>query len=238
MPRLLAVFFALLLSSCFDIREEIWIGRDGSGRIDFTYVVPSQALTLAGGEEEIRKSVETMMSSEPGMHLDRFDITPTDRGTRIEIEARIDTLDSLLDLKESDTMTRMPPIGEKLMGTFDIRLSPQGIDFERHIDAGAALGLARLAISPAERRERKMEYIIHLPTSAKSTNADQVLDEGRTLVWKRSLGEALSSPLRMGFQAPLPIPLWALILVPLLLGLGLFFTLRWLRKRRLRRKSA
>lgn len=235
MRHLLALLGALLLSSCFDVREEIWIHRDGSGRIDFSYVVPPHALTLAGGEEELRKSVEAMTAETEGLRVEKFTITPTDRGTRIDIQASIDSLTSLLDLKDSETMASMPPIGEKLMGTFDIRLSPGGIDFERRIEVGSALGLARLAISGAERRERSMSYIIHLPTAATSTNADQILDGGHTLIWKRSLGETLGAPLAMEFRAPLPIPAWAIALILAAILLALAFTIRWFRKRRRRR---
>ena len=129
MRHLLALLGALLLSSCFDVREEIWIHRDGSGRIDFSYVVPPHALTLAGGEEELRQSVEAMTAETEGIRVEKFTITPTDRGTRIDIQASIDSLTSLLDLKDSETMASMPPIGEKLMGIPGMILAPVILHF-------------------------------------------------------------------------------------------------------------
>ena len=224
----------VLLTSCFDIREEVWIHRDGSGRIDFSYTVPREAVLLAGGADEIRTTIRSIAASGEGIHLDAIDIEPASSGTRIAVKARIDSLASLLDLKKSEAMESMPAMAERINGTFDVRISPRGIDFERRIDFAGALGLAALAIPPAERESRRLEYTIHLPTAARTTNADEVLDGGRTLVWRRSLGGALEEPLSIAFDAPLPIPWWAWVLVLLIAAGGILAVARRFRRGRRR----
>lgn len=238
-PRVLAALAALASSACFDIREELHIHRDGSGRAALDYTVPASALRLAGGKAGVEEKVRALIASQPKLRLDA--VTVEEAGpdeARIALRISTDSMLALLDMKESEAFRQLPSAAGKLAGDIDVR--PRGLDlhFARTVDVGDALGLAALAIGREERAKRKLTYIVHLPRAASESNATAVADQGRTLIWEATLGEALRRPLVTRFRAPLPIPWYAhagtLAVIAGLVGWGL----RAIRRRRRRRAEA
>ncbi|GAA5480974.1 hypothetical protein [Haloferula sargassicola] len=235
MRHLLLLFGILLLASCFEVREEVWVHRDGSGRLQIDLTVPARAVSLAGGGTELRASLDSWFASNPQVVLESLTVhPPTDGGDQtLTLTATAPSLRDLATLSEHPSSEAPVPGMEKLAGDFDVRVSAMGIDFHRQLDLSDALGLAKFAITPSERRERKLDYIVHLPTASRSNNADQVLDGGRTLIWHRTLGQALAAPVEMRFQAPLPFPVLPIAAGGLVtLGLAAFFAIRRLRRGR------
>ena len=228
---LLTSLGCLLLSSCFDIREEIWISANGTGRAELNYTVPSSAITLAGGEKGLREEVQRLFDSEPALKLDELSITPNGSDTLISLRASTDSMLSLIDLQENEAFSSLPDTALGFAGAFQVSLDGLTVNFDRRIDLQKALGLASLAISGDQRNKRQLRYVIHLPNQPETHNASEATDGGRTLIWNYTLGEALASPISTSFQAPIPIP-WFLIAGVILLVVILLWAIAkvWRRK--------
>lgn len=232
--RALVCFLTLLLASCFDIREEIWVEADGSGRLRFDYTVPTRAFQLAGGEDGIGPKIRKVFDEEPKLRLDELSFVAVGDDTRLTLQASTESLLSLMDLQESEAFHALPEASGDLAGTIDVKLRGLSVDVKRTIDFQKALGLATLAIDREQRETRRVTYILHLPQPTLEHNASRTEDEGRTLIWDHSLGEALDQPLVTSLRARIPLPWWSyvvIVLLPLLLGLAAFGLIRRLRRR-------
>ena len=205
--RILAGLACLLLSGCFEIREELWVHRDGSGKAELTYVIPNSALMLTGGTEGLEGKIREMMSKqEPQLKLEALQITEGEQGTRVAATVTTESMLSLMDLKKSDDMRTLPGAATDIAGNFDVRMRGLDIDFSRTIKVKDALGFAALGVNAEDRKNRKLVYILHLPKRPAESNAMIIEDDGKTLKWEATLGEALSKPLVTSFRARMPIP--------------------------------
>lgn len=236
--RFLAALACLLLSSCFDIREEVWVHADGSGRAVLNYTLPESALLLAGGTSGIEARIRTLVATQPEIRLDAVEVSTGNDEAKIVVKLSTDSMLSLIDLQESEAFQQMPDAASNIAGTVVLKLKGLDIDFTRTVKVREALGLASLAIGGEERAKRSLEYIIHLPKAAKESNATTVADGGKTLVWKATLGEALKKPVVTRFRAAMPIPWFAHLAAGLLLLGIVALVLRFRRKRRQRREDA
>ncbi|BCX48811.1 conserved hypothetical protein [Haloferula helveola] len=232
MKRLLLLALSLLLSSCFDIREEIWIQADGGGRAMLDYTVPSAAMALVGGEAGMREEIDKLLAEAPDLRLDAFTVTPSDDGFRVHMEASTDSMLSLMDLQETEAFEDLPEAGKDLSGSFDVVVAGLDVKVSRRIEMGDALGPAALFIGSDDRDSRIMEYVIHLPTAAKEHNADEVTDRGKTLIWKRTLGQALRDPIVTRFRAKIPLPWWVIPAAIPIIALPAIALVRWIRRRK------
>jgi len=236
--RFLAGLACLVLSACFDIREEIWVHRNGSGRAELNYTIPESALLLSGGTEGIEAKIRELVASQPKIRLDAVTVSTGNDEAKIVVKLSTDSMLSLLDLQKSEAFQKMPDAASNIAGTVVLKLKGLDIDFTRTVKVREALGLGVLAIGGEDRAKRNLEYIIHLPKAAKESNATSVTDGGKTLVWKSTLGEALRKPVITRFRAALPIPWYAHAAAGLLLLGGVALVLRIRRKRRQRREDA
>ena len=204
--RLLAGIACLLACSCFDIKEEVWIGSDGAGRAVLTYRVPCSAVKLAGGNEALETKIREAIEKQPKLRLDGLRVEDDGERATVEVKLSTDSVLALRDLKNSGGFSSMPTAAVDLAGKFEVHRRGLDIDFARTIRVREALGLASFAVREADRRDRRLVYIIHLPTEASETNATEVLDEGKTLKWDSSLGDAMREPLVTHFKARIPVP--------------------------------
>lgn len=231
LPLLLLAF---VLTSCFDLREEVRIEADGSGHLTFDYHLPSQAMLLAGGEAGIREQVGELLKDSHEVRLETLTVTQADGESHLHLEIATDSMLSLMDLKETEAFEALPASSRKLAGTFEVRIDGLKVDVDRRLDFADALGLASLGIGREDREKRRIEYIIHLPKAAVANNADRVEQDGRTLIWERSLGQALEEPFSTRYTAPIPLPAWlipAVVVVAMLAVLGVISLVRKLRAR-------
>jgi len=232
--RLLAGIACLLACSCFDIREEVWIEHDGSGRAVLSYLIPTSAAALVGGNDVLKEKIREAIVAQPKLRLD--DVSVLDEGDRTKVEVKIST-DSVLSLRhldESESFNSMPAAAVDLAGKFDVHLRGLNVDFSRTVRVREALGLATLAIRGNDRQNRRITYIFHLPTPSLESNATSVQDGGKTLVWDSTLGEALQKPLVTRFKARMPIPRMAWFATGLvgIVLIGLLLRLRASRRRK------
>ena len=196
----------LLLAGCFDIREELWIHRDGSGKAELTYVIPPSALLLAGGTEELEAKIRTMIASQPQLSLDALQVKEIEAGIEVSATVSTKSMLSLLDLKKGEGARQLPGAAIDIAGNFDVRLQGLDIDFTRTVKVREALGLLSMGVGKEERDTRRLVYILHLPVPPEESNAMKVEDDGRTLKWETTLGEALKKPVVTSFRARMPIP--------------------------------
>lgn len=230
--KFLAFIPLLLLSSCFDLREEIWIDSRGGGRLQFDYVLPVQAIGPIGGEKAIRERIDAILRDVPELKLDELEIQRSETDFTIHAELSTDSMLSLSEIRERPVFQELPPTAHKLAGTIDFEIQGTDVVFNRQIDVGSALGFAALVIPAEDRAKRRTTYIIHLPKAATNHNATRTENSGQTLIWDQTLGEALRSPTNMNFVAPLPIP-WTLLTIALITLVALLILLtRWLKRRK------
>jgi hypothetical protein len=218
--RILTGLACLLLTACFDIREELWVHRDGSGRAELTYVVPRSAVMLAGGTEELETRLRELMATQPKLKLEALQVSEGETGVTIAATVTTESMLSLMDLKKSGDMRTLPGSAVDIAGDFDVRMVGLDIDFSRTIRVKEALGLGAFGVSAEDKKNRKLAYILHLPKKPLSSNALAIEDDGKTLRWELTLGEAMQKPLVTSFRARMPVPVavWygaALILVAL-----------------------
>jgi hypothetical protein len=207
--RLLAAAACLLVAACFDIREEVWIKRNGAGRAELRYTVPESALLLTGGEAGLERKIRELVATQPSLTLDAVAVTVKDEQAVVAVNVSTRSMLSLLDLKKSESFESLPEATADIAGHFDVRLKWLDLDFSRSIHVREALGLASLAVGAEDREQRRLTYIVHLPKAAKEHNATQVSDGGKTLIWDTSLGEAMKKPVVTRFRATMPVPRYA-----------------------------
>lgn len=232
--RLLAGIACLLACACFDIKEEAWIESDGSGRAELTYQVPASAVSIAGGSEALAAKIREAILKQPMLKLDGVSVQDEGSRTTIAVKISTDSVLSLRDLDDGDDLATMPSAAVDLAGKFEVHRQGLDIDFARTIRVREALGLASYTIRDADRRNCRLVYIFHLPTPASESNATQILNGGKTLVWDSSLGDALRQPLVTSFKARIPIPrmVWLVAGLLSLVLIGLLLRLRVSRRRK------
>lgn len=207
--RLIVLAACLLIASCFDIREEVWIQRNGAGHAELRYTVPESALLFYGGASGVEKKIRDLVATQPSLILDDVSVTLKDARATVAVKISTKSMLSLLDLKKSESFQNLPESTANIAGHFDVRLRWLDLDFSRSIHVKEALGLASLAVGADERENHRLTYIIHLPKAAKEHNATQVTDGGKTLTWDYTLGEAIHKPVVTRFRATMPIPRYA-----------------------------
>lgn len=218
------LFACLLLSGCFDVHEELWVNRDGSGKAELTYVIPASAVFMLGGTEGVEEKIRSMISRQPPLSLDALEVKETEDGVRISGTVSAKSMLSLLDLKKGESSRELPAAALDIAGNFDVRLQGLDIDLTRTVKVREALGLMSLAVGKEEREKRRLVCILHLPMPPEESNAMTIEDGGKTLKWETTLGDALKKPLVTHVRARMPIPTaaWyaAALLVVALIALG------------------
>jgi hypothetical protein len=205
LPRLIALGAALLLGSCIDSREEIWLEADGSGRAEISYSLPANAAKLQGGEAGIRKLIGEFLAHTPALKSSSYEVTTTDTRTKIEIKLTFDSALNLKDISSSDSMKKLPSSAADLAGNLNVKIHGRTVDFTRHIAAASALPGARF-MPTSSFDGRRLIYIMHLPTAATSSNATRTENADHTLIWDFPLAQAIKAPITTHFTMPIPIP--------------------------------
>lgn len=231
--RPLVALFALALGGCIDSREEVWIERDGSGRAEIRVEIPSAATTLHGGPDGLRELVESFIDGGSGIETDSITISTADARTTVAVAIRFESALKASEVMEGEAIDQLPTAAQSFVGTARTRIHGLTLDFNRTIDPGAALpGATLLPGKPWQ--GHALEYIIHLPVAAKSSNATRTENDGCTLVWDIPLADAVRAPFSTRFEMDLPIP-WSTVsavAIPLSLAGG------WLLLRRIRKPAA
>jgi hypothetical protein len=162
MPKYIfaGIILSLLLTSCGDITQEMWLKEDGSGELHFAYDV-SQMLSLyhimsdmSQNTEENKEDIVSQLMDEIGAHsgsldstISFFDLMPEERGKfenpgnlkNIRLNVKANRADSSVYLKVMIAFESFDQLDELVNmlgddGSQDIKLSPteQLPDFSRY----------------------------------------------------------------------------------------------------------
>jgi hypothetical protein len=224
--RLISLLLCLLVVSCIDCKEELWINADGSGAAEATYDLPTSAVKLGGGEAKIRDSIATLLAENPSLHSEILDITTTGDRTQIHLRLTFESAVKLVELSKPESTKSIPATAQQLAGTFDFQLKGREFELCRTIEANKAFA-GGLFMPRKEIQGRKLLYILHLPQPPVESNATRTADNGSTLIWDFTLEEALKKPLTTRVRAQIPIPWWAYAAVAAILLTILALLIRW-----------
>ncbi len=223
----------LSLTACFDLREELWVKSDGSGRVEITCDLPATAARMQGGDAAVRKKIALFLLGAPALKSPSCEVRTVGESTRVHIDV---SFDSAMDLKQLGSRTALkglPSGATYLAGEIRADVHGRTMDFTRTLTPSKALpGIGFLPVSELERH--RLVYVMHLPVAVVDSNATSVLDGGCTMVWDVSLADALKGPVCLHFRAPIPMP-WVLV-ATVTLGLSTACCgLGWVKHRRSRR---
>jgi hypothetical protein len=221
--------YALLLTSCIDGREEVWLETDGSGRAHFRYDIPATAARFQGGVEGVEKLLASLLEDFPGSTS-----AVVIDGDRLKVEVRLafTSVAEISKMRSSLEGHRVPGSLEHLAGIFDVKREGLSVDFTRTVSPGKALPTAFIPAS--EFRDRGLTYILHLPVVPKESTATRTENGGLTHIWEQSLSSAIRKPVVIHFKARIPVPGWIIAtgagLMSVVAG-GVFVVVRRIRRR-------
>ena len=225
-----------MLSSCIDGREEYWLARDGSGVAEVIYEVPAKVVAMKGGDTGIQQLIENWLAGTPEVRREVCEVTTTGDRTRIHVRLAFDSALKLFELSksgsESPSSPALPNAFQPLVGKFDFQLHGRDVEFTRTVSPGKAF-LNGLLLPKHETDGRRLVYTLHLPEPALESNATQILDNGKTLIWDRALADGLKQPLVTHLKARVPVPYW---MIASSAGLGMVLLWTAAKYRPLRRK--
>lgn len=225
---------AVALTSCIDGTEEFWLDEKGAGAIEVTYDIPTSALNLWGGEPKIREALDEWLNGSPDVRCEKLEVHAEGDRTHLHVRIAFDSVMKFIELSKSGKSRSGGAFFENFTGLFDVKVKGRQIDFTRTVSPNKALA-GGLFIPRKEIEGRRLKYIVHLPVVPLRSNADQIQDGGKTLVWDYPLSEGLKKPIVTHLVANIPIPKWAIacaILIGALALFGLYKLTRWVRRSR------
>jgi len=202
---LLLAVVSLLLPSCIDGNEEVWIHPDGSGRAEITYQIPARATLLKGGDAAVAGMIREFLAGTPEISRSTLDVRTEREITRIQIGVAFDSALSLRNAAQGMDTAHLPDAVRHLAGVVAFSLSGHTLDFSRTMQPGKAV--PGMSLIPSQNlQNHHLSYIIHLPGVATTHNATRTENDGRTLIWEVPLQVAVRSPVVTRFQLKIPIP--------------------------------
>lgn len=227
---LVLAILSLLLPSCIDGHEEVWIEPNGSGRAEITYSIPARAVQLKGGDQAVVEMIRGFLANTPEISQSTCEVRTEGDTTRILVRT---TFDSALDLKNAPHgpgSVHLPPAAKHLAGVVATTLQGRTLDFTRTIQPGKALPGSSL-LPNSTYQGHHLTYIIHLPAVPGTHNATRTENGGRTLIWEKNLEDAVRAPIITHFRMDIPIPWKWIALIAAGLGLLAIIVTRHLKKR-------
>lgn len=204
----------LTSTSCFDIREEYWIHKNGSAEAELTYNIPTAVTRATGGREGIHSILSSILEKETRIDSHEIQVTESaDSRTRIRMRVKVD---DIMDLKRLRSViaeqNTLPEPAKHLVGEISAEITGlMSMQVRRSIALGKALPALKW-LPASQTQGHKIVHVVHLPHAAVRSNADEVWDEGRSLSWEASLLEAVEAPFITQIEVRLPIP-WKFVLL-------------------------
>ena len=235
----ISLFIALVLVSCIEGDEEIFVNADGSGKVKLVYKVPALLLDEQASVA-LTESVNQNVGGDKNLRLitNRVDQSDGQKLIVIEIEAddvmklnlpEADTCNG--DYTESQSINILDKINilDAIIGKVGVKLQGLQTHIQRDVNLMPLLKerFGEGALSGLGAAEFK--YALHLPVPAQSTNAHEVENNGKTLKWTYRLSEMKEKPIQLLVTSRVPIPWWIYAAggaVILLIILMIFIVLR------------
>lgn len=203
----------LLLNSCIDGEEEIFVNADGSASMKVKYQVPGMIFS-AKDADELVALVGKEVGSHAGLRLvtNRVDSEKGQRIIRIEVETdAVMELDGMFDdvSPEDDAeQSKTDQLWRCLLGEMEVNVDGLSVGVIRKVDLAPLLNEYLGEKSASLLGESEFRYVIHLPEAVKQSNAHEVTADGRTLKWRYKLRECKKKPIVMDLQVPISLPWW------------------------------
>jgi hypothetical protein len=214
---------ALMMVSCLDCHEEIWLNADGSGKARIEVSIPTQAARIHGGQSGVEKQVAEYLKETPEFRS--YDVSVSTKKDRLHIRIAV-SFDNAMDLSQTTTgasFEKLPAAARDLAGHADVRFKGLKILYHRRIDLTRAIP-GSAWIPHDQLKHHAIETVLHLPVAATEHNADSTANAGKTLIWKTPVSRALRHPQHQTFTMPLPLP-WSQIILYAAVGLAVMFGL-------------
>ena len=236
---LLPVLLSLLLVSCIEGEEEIWLEPDGSGRIEATYKMPTVVAQKIGDPDELVEILKNAAARDPHIELTSVSHQTRRGGVTLKFSGTFDDLRKLATFPQRQLRDPAEPDkrvkAEVLFGTTHLDISWRGLSYERQGDISWLLKSSPAAKSivrvPALLGNSSFRYTLNLPTSARESNSTTQSQDGHKLEWLFPLKNHVQEPMHLTAEGDLPLPgtLW---LIPLAVLVLLFL----IQNRRARKK--
>ncbi len=235
--RLFLILPILLLHSCIEGEEEIWIKGDGSGRLVAHYSLPSLALQQLGDPNDYVRAIKMIDEREDGIEVQKITFESKSGKAVLHLEATFKNAMDLLKIADRNQSVFVeeaqadPAQLDALSGTIEVGIDGLSPTFNRAVSLGPIFP-SMVQKSPAMLGKSTFNYTIHLPAEAKETNAHEVSEDRLTVKWTFLLKEYVNRPMIMAVKTALPIPWWVLTI----LG-AIVFMIAWIIWKRLQRRS-
>ena len=222
----------VILHSCIEGEEEIWIDGDGSGKLRAHYRIPSIALKQLGEPEDFIRAIKLVDEAEEGIEVQNVTFEIIKGKGVFHLEA---TFENALDLLEISDRNRSVFVEEAEADpeqldalTGDINMGIEGIhvNFTRAVSLGPVFP-SMVQRSPTMLGPSAFSYTIHFPAEVIETNAPNISEDRRTVSWEFLLKNYVDQPMLMTAKTKLPIPwwAWAVLAALLLMFAGLIWKL-------------
>jgi tRNA threonylcarbamoyladenosine modification (KEOPS) complex Pcc1 subunit len=222
--------FLLLLSGCIEGEEEIFLSANGAARVVAVYRVPSMLLS-AEDAHDLQSSIEAEVGGVKNLTL-RTNRVELHNGYRV-IMLEITTEDvaslegALVEHDPTVAMSKGDKILHAIIGRISVSIDGLNVHLNREIHLKTLLDEYLGSSGSSMLGDSAFCYTVHLPGAAESSNAHEVLDDGRTLIWRHRLADCSKAPIHLSVTTSIPIPWWVYLLggLSVLALLWLLFTL-------------
>lgn len=229
--KLALILLIVVLPSCLDSDEEIWINADSSGAARISLTVPAAATALHGGEAGVKKLAEDFLKSSSAFTTYLVETKTEDSRTTVDVVFTFDNALDFLDSSFSENLQNLPSGGSEFAGVTKIDFQGLNLAFSRSTELSKAIPGA-IFFPQSQLVGHQVKTTIHLPKAATSHNATSTANQGRTLVWITPLATAMKSPVETNFIMPLPIPWLTIIVTAVIVILLIAFLIHYLIRRK------
>ncbi|MDA7507282.1 hypothetical protein OAL53_02770 [Akkermansiaceae bacterium] len=227
--NLFLLFPIVVLTSCVEGDEEVWINDDASGNIVATYRLPTIALRQIGDPDEFIKALKLIDEKEVMIEITDLSFELKSGRAIFHLEAKFEDARELLSITE-----RNKPVFSKQTKTDQKYLDSILGDINFRFD-GITPAFDRLVIpskifpSMVKKRPKMLgsaafRYCIHMPRKIKRTNAHIISDDRKTVTWIFKLKNHFEEPISMNLKAELPY--WNCSIIILIVTSALWLTLK------------
>ena len=211
-----------LLSSCIEGDEEIFLNADGSARMKVMYSLPALLLSSSDAES-LKKNIQDGLGNDDRIELLRNTVEKIDGKQVITIEvatANVLELEGFMDEgsgldDEEREKGKSEQIVEALLGECLVNRSGLSADIQRKIDLAPLLDKHAGGNWPSMVGDSEFRYTVHFPTAVDASNAHEVSNDGKTVMWKYKLRDLREKPIELNVSATAPIPWWVYVSVAL-----------------------
>ena len=225
LSRFLHFLFAipiLFLTSCIEGEEEIWIDWDASGKIRAHYEFPPILRVRLGDPKVFIIAIRDLDKREEGIEIQELFFEQVGSKLVFHLEATFGDVTELQKISErnADILvkdTGMDPAqSEAIVGSMSLAMQGLNISFQREILLNGMFP-ERVIKNPQYLGSSNFRYQIHLPVPVKSSNADAVTNDGKSLEWIFLLKEHTQEPLEMSLNTRIVLPWWIWVIAIILI---------------------